>query len=122
MEQMYPFEGWAEILVEVKSAKHGQVAIHVPVLVSQSCVSDLLLGFNVIEEIIPESLGNPGRVILTDLLAEALKLQHVTAATIVSVISEGPVQEKPLDVVIKVGKKGLTVHSGQVCEVKCHIR
>lgn len=42
-----PFEGWAEIPVEIKSAKHGQVAIQVPTLVSQNCVTGLLLGFNV---------------------------------------------------------------------------
>lgn len=51
-----PFEGWAEVLVEIRSEKHGHLAIHVPMLVSQSCVNGLLLGFNVIEELILESL------------------------------------------------------------------
>lgn len=66
-----PFEGWTEILVEIKSTEHGQVAINVPMLVSHSCVSGLLLGFSVIEEIILESLENPGSMSLSDLLAEA---------------------------------------------------
>lgn len=117
-----PFEGWTEILVEIKSAEHGQVAINVPMLVSQSCVSGLLLGFNVIEEIILESLENPGSVSLSDLLAEALKLHRATAATIVSVISDSPTQEKPANDTIRVGKRGLIVPSGQICEVKCHVR
>jgi len=81
--------------MEIKSAKHGQVAMRVPMLVSQNCVSGLLLGFNVIEEIILESLKNPGSVSLSDLLAEALKLHRDTAETIVSVISGTPAQETP---------------------------
>lgn len=89
-----PFEGWAEILVEIKSVRHGQVAINVPMLVSQRCVSGLLLGFNVIEEIILESLEEPGSVSLSDLLAEALKLHRDTAETIVSVISDTPAKKK----------------------------
>ncbi len=111
------FEGWAEILMEIKSAKHGQVAIHVPMLVSQSCVSGLLLGFNVIEEIILESLEKPGSVSLSDLLAEALKLHRDTAETIVSVISDTLAQETPRTDTIRVRKRGLTVPSGQICEI-----
>lgn len=49
-----PFEGWVKVLVEIKSAKHGRVALIVLMLVSQSCVSGVFLGFNVIEEIILE--------------------------------------------------------------------
>lgn len=109
-----PFEGWAEILMEIKSAKHGQVAIHVPMLVSQNCGSGLLLGFNVIEEIILESLKEPGNVSLSDLLAEALKLHRDTAETIVPETSRTDT--------IRVGKRGLTVPSGQMCEIKCHVR
>lgn len=117
-----PFEGWAEILLEIKSAKHGQVAMHVPMLVSQNCVSGLLLGFNVTEEIILESLKNPGSISLSDLLAEALKFHRDTAETIVSVISETPAQETPRTDTIRVGKRGLTVPSGQICEIKCRVR
>lgn len=91
-------------------------------LVSQSCVSGLLLGFSVTEEIILESLEEPGSVSLSDLLAEALKLHRDTAETIVSVISDTPAQEKPANDTIRVGKKGLTVPSGQICELKCRVR
>lgn len=91
-------------------------------LVSQTCVSGLLLGFNVIEEIILESLEKPGSVSLSDLLAEAIKLNRNTAETIVSVISETPAQENPVNDNIRVGKRGLTVPSGQICEVKCYVR
>lgn len=123
-----PFEGWVEILVEIKSAKHGRLAIHAPMLVSQRCVSGLLLGFNVIEEIILESLKDPGSVSLSDLLAETMKLKTNTAETLVSVISETPTEtETPtktetLSTTVKVGKKGLTIPSGQISQVKCHIR
>ncbi|KAK7879003.1 hypothetical protein WMY93_034163, partial [Mugilogobius chulae] len=117
-----PFDGWAELLVEIKSPTHGKVAIQVPVLVSQSCVSGLLLGFNVIEEIILESLEKPGSVSLSDLLAEALKLHRHTAETIVSVISENPAKDYSINDTVRVGKKGLTIHSGQVCEIRCHVK
>ena len=39
-----PFEGWVEIQVEIKSERHSQVAIDVPMLLSKSCVSGPLLG------------------------------------------------------------------------------
>lgn len=108
--------------MKIKSAKHGQVAIQVPTLVSQNCVTGLLLGFNVIEEIILESLEKPGSVSLSDLLADALKLHRNTAEAIVSVISKAPAQETMRKETIRVGKRGLTVLSGKICEIKCHVR
>lgn len=117
-----PFEGWAELTVEIKSPTHGQVAIEVPVLVSQNCASGLLLGFNVIEEIILESQEKPGSVSLSDLLAEALKLRRDTAEAMVSVISENPAKDDMVNDTVRVGKKGLTIHSGQVCELRCHVK
>lgn len=117
-----PFEGWAEVLVEIRSEKEGQVAIHVPMLVSQSCVNGLLLGFNVIDELILECLEKSGSVSLSDLLAEALKLHRDTAETIVSVVNETPTCQQTRNEMIRLGKRRLTVPSGQICQVKCHIR
>lgn len=101
--------------MEIRSEKHGQVAIHVPMLVSQSCVNGLLLGFNVIEELILESLERSGSVSLSDLLAEALKLHRDTAETIVSVVSETPTCQQTRNEMIRLGKGGLIVPSGQIC-------
>lgn len=59
---------------------------------------------------------------LSDLLAEALKLHRDTAETIVSVVSETPTGQQTRNEMIRLGKRGLTVPSGQICQVKCHIR
>lgn len=64
------------MLLEVISQKHGRVAILVPMLVSRSCVTSPLLGFNVIEEIIMENEQQPNCLGLLDLLSEAMSVQR----------------------------------------------
>lgn len=117
-----PFDGWIETLLEIKSGKHGTIAIHVPILVSQSCVSCPILGFNVIEELIRENNEQSDGVSLSDLLCEAMNVQRNTVETIVSTVSVMPTGEMPVSGVVKLGKKGLTIRSGQMCEVRCRIR
>lgn len=117
-----PFDGWVEVLLEVISQKHGKVAIRVPMLVSSSCVTSPLLGFNVIEEIIMANEQQPNCLGLLDLLSEAMSVRRHTVETLVSVLNEMPLQEEPVKPVVKVGKKGLTVKRGQICEVKCRLR
>lgn len=117
-----PFDGWIEVLFEVKNQKHGRVAILVPILVSRSCVTSPLLGFNVIEEIIMENEHQPNCLGLLDLLSEAMSVQRHTVETLVSAINEMSLQEEPVSLLVKVGKRGLTVQKGQICEVKCRLR
>lgn len=71
------------------------------------------------EEIILEILEKPGPVSLGDIHAEALKLHQDTSEIIVAVISYTPAQEKPVNDTIRVGKRGLTVPSSQICEESC---
>lgn len=61
-------------------------------------------------------------VSLSDLLAEALNLHRNTAEAIVSVISKAPAHQTMRNDTIRVGKRVLTVLSGKICEIKCHVR
>lgn len=117
-----PFEGWIEALLEIKSQKHGAVGIHVPTLVSKSVVTSPLIGFNVIEEIIMEKDEQPNSVRLLDLLAEAMSVQRNTVKTLVSALHGMSFVDEPVSHVVKVGKKGLTIKTGLICEVKCRLR
>lgn len=117
-----PFEGWIEVLLEITSSQHGSVSLYVPMLVSQQSVSSPLLGFNVIQEIIMGNGDQSDHISLVDLLSETLKVQKCNVESLISVVhtkSTGNIPEHPL---VKVGKKGLTVHSNQICLIKCHIR
>lgn len=117
-----PFDGWIEVLLEIKSLKYGSVALYVPLLVSQESVSSPLLGFNVIQEIIMGNTDQTNNINLVDLLSEALRIQKNSVETLVSVVCTMPSQKESKSSTVRVGKKGLNVQSGQICEVKCRIR
>ncbi len=117
-----PFDGWIEVLLEITSSKHGSVALYVPMLVSQESVSSPLLGFNVIQEIIMGNSDQTDNMNLVDLLSEVLKIQKSNAECLVSVVHTMSSQEDAESPMVRVGKKGLTVHSSHICQVKCRIR
>lgn len=110
-----PFEGWVEVLLEMTSAKHGNITIYVPMLVSQEGVDCLLLGFNVIEEIIRENGDTVTEVHLTDLLSVAMNLQKGMAEALVSTVNSDTS-------VVKTGKVGITIHRGQILNIRCRLK
>lgn len=118
-----PFEGWTEVLLELKSIEHGNIAIHVPMLVSQSCVETPLLRFNVIEELIWENSEQPENIVkLVALLSGAMKLKKEVVNNIVSAVTTETPEERSEDCVVKMGKRGLVINIGEICEVKCRVR
>lgn len=117
-----PFDGWIEVLLEITSSQYGSVSLYVPMLVSQQSVSSPLLGFNVIQEIIRGNGDQSDSTSLVDLLSETLKVQKCNVESLISVVHTKSTENLPEHLVLKVGKKGLTVHSKQICLIKCHIR
>ncbi len=119
-----PFVGWIEVLLELKSNGNEDLAIHVPMLVSNCCNDNPLLGFNVIEELIRVNSDQPNSTEnLTILLSEAMNVRQSIANKIVSVVVQLKDSEEMSDsYMVKVGKKGFTVKRGELCEVKCRIR
>lgn len=117
-----PFEGWIEVLLEITSSLYGSVSLYVPMLVSQQSVSTPLLGFNVIQEIIMGNGDKTDNISLVDLLSETLKVQKCNVESLISAVHTKSIENEPESPVVKVGKKGLTVRSNQICMVKCHIR
>lgn len=102
-----PFVGWIEVLFELKNNGKENLAIHVPMLVSNCCNDNSLLGFNVIEELIrvnndnSNSIENP-----TILLSDAMKVKQSVANKIVNVVVQLTDSEEMINSrVVKVGKK-----------------
>lgn len=114
-----PFDGWAYVDLQICSESHGQTDIQVPILISQSCVNCPLLGSNVIAEMIKE---NKEQVDITAILKEAMSVSESTVETLISVLQILAPDETPPQCTVRVGKKGLTIPAGQICEVKCRVR
>ncbi|KAI4824031.1 hypothetical protein KUCAC02_012576 [Chaenocephalus aceratus] len=109
-----PFEGWTVVLMELKSEEHGDLAIHVPLLVSQNCVEIPLLGFNVIEELIWENSEQPANIVkLAALLSGALKLKKEVVNNLVSAVTTKNSEERSEDCVVRMGKIGLVINQVQ---------
>lgn len=118
-----PLDGWIEVLLEITSSKQASVALYVPMLVSQQGVSSPLLGFSVIQEINAGNCDQIDNTNLVDLLSEALIIQKSDAEGFVCVVNSKPPPEESECSVLRVGKKGLTIHrNSQICKVKCHMR
>ncbi len=117
-----PFDGWVEVLLEISNGKQNNIAIQVPLLVSQKCTDCTLLGFNVIEEIIRENNDCANSVNLIDLLSETLQMQKDAAETLVSTVNSNFTQEYTTSFKVKTGKLGVTIHCGQVLEVRCRVK
>lgn len=119
-----PFVRWIEVLLELKSNGHRTFAIHVPMLVRDCCNDNPLLGFNVIEELIRGNSDQPNSTEnLTILLSKAMNVRQSIANDIVNVVVQLTDSVEMLDsCVVKVGKKGLMIKRGELCEVKCRIR
>lgn len=116
-----PFEGWIDVTLDIVGVNNKSVAVQVPMLVGQSCVSFPLLGSN-ITEIIKWNEHIDG-LDISVLLREALSIGESAAKAIVSIlsatVSDGKETAPQFDV--KVGK-GLNIPASQVGEVRCRVR
>lgn len=112
-------DGWAEINLQICSENHGHVTIRVPLLISQNCNSPLL-GSNVIAEILKENTDQSDKVKVTAILKEALSVTESTVEALVSALQLIAPDETPCNV--RIGRKGVTIPAGKICEVKCRVR
>lgn len=69
-----PFEGWADVELQVCSQNYGHVTIQVPVLISKNVLNSPLLGSNVIAEMIKTNQEQRGEADISALLKEALSV------------------------------------------------
>lgn len=91
-------------------------------LVSQDKLSTPLLGFNVIQEIIRGNSNQSDNISFVDLLTETLKVQKCNVESLISAVLTKSTENKQKSHVIKVGKKGLTVFTNQICMAKCQLK
>ncbi|KAI4875326.1 hypothetical protein NFI96_030093, partial [Prochilodus magdalenae] len=117
-----PFEGWAEVDLQVCSESQGHVAIRVPILIGQSSVNCALLGSNVIAEILKENNEQQSAVDIVALLKEALSVDGGAVESLVSVLQMMAPEETSPALSVRVGKKGVTVPAGKIHPVKCRVR
>lgn len=115
-----PFEGWADVTLEIKSVNHGHATIQVPVLVSQNCLNHSILGSNVISEMIKANKETDTDI--TGLLREALSVTESTAEALVSALQVFTPADNCIEYTVKTGKKGVMLPAGQICEIRCRVR
>lgn len=115
-----PFEGWADIKLQILSENYGHVTIQVPILVTQNCLNHPILGSNVIAEIIKANKETDCNI--TGLLKEALSVKDSTAEALVSTLEILTPIDNCIECHVKTGKKGVMVHAGQMCEIRCRVR
>lgn len=111
-----PFDGWANVDLQIRSESHGHADIQVPVLISQNFINCPLLGSNVIAELIK---GNDEQVDIAAILKEAMSVDESAVETLISAFQLLAPEETPFSTTVRVGKTGLTIPAGQICEVKC---
>ncbi|KAL0163570.1 hypothetical protein M9458_039323, partial [Cirrhinus mrigala] len=114
---LFPFDGWTVITVNLLGNEDPSLSINVPFLVSKMPTERPLLGFNVIEELIQ---GQPEQLMqtLTALLAGAIDVLNEKAQTIIDVIRTTEEDECGR---LKVGQSGVIIPAGQVAWVQCRI-
>jgi len=78
-----PFDGWADVELQVGSKNYGHVTIQVPMLISKNCLSSPLLGSNVIAETIKEQREGAD---ISVLLKEALSISDSAVEALVSAL------------------------------------
>lgn len=115
-----PFEGWADVALEVKSTNHGHVAIQVPILITQNCLNHPILGSNVISEVIKANKETDTDI--TGLLKEALSVTESTAEALVSALEVFTPADNCVEFTVKTGKKGVILPAGQISEIRCRVR
>lgn len=114
-----PFDGWAEVELQVCSKNYGNVTIQVPMLISQNHLSAPLLGSNVIVEIVKEQKEGAD---ISALLKEALSISDSTVEALVSALQLMAPDLTTPECSVRTGKRGAVIPAGQVCEVRCRIR
>lgn len=116
-----PYDGWAEIDLQIGSIRQGQLTIKVPALISQSCTCSLL-GSNVIVEIIKENAEQGDQHDIAAILKEALGASESTVEALVAALEMMASDDTFPQCNVKVGKKGITIPAGQISEVRCRVR
>lgn len=117
-----PFDGWADTELQIQSVNYGHVAIQVPVLISQHNLNCLILGSNVIAEILKTNKEQRGGADLSALLKEALSVSSSAVDALVSALQMPTPDEIDPECSVRTGKKGVMIPAGQICEVKCRVR
>lgn len=115
-----PFDGWADVELQVCSENYGHVTIQVPILISQSCLNCPLLGSNVIAEILKTKKEQRGEADISALLKEALSVSDSTVEALVSALQTS--EETARECSVRMGKTGFTIPAGQIAEAKYRIR
>uniref|UniRef100_A0A674MFQ5 Gypsy retrotransposon integrase-like protein 1 n=1 Tax=Takifugu rubripes TaxID=31033 RepID=A0A674MFQ5_TAKRU len=114
-----PFDGWADVELQIGNKHCGYVTIQVPMLISQNCLNCPLLGSNVLVEIIKEQRSE---VDISALLKETLSINDSAVEALVAACQMLTPGETAVECSVRTGKTGSTIPAGQICEVRCRVR
>ena len=116
-----PFEGWVEVQFQLASSNQPSNPLTVPLLVARDELEFLIIGYNVIEEVIKDGdqVGGESADSLGEIMSSAfseVKQESVTA--LVELVQTANVESL---CVLRSGKNNVTVPRGQTVSVACRV-
>ena len=108
-----PFDEWVEVQFQLTSGTQSSIPLTVPLLVAKGDLEYLIIGYNVIEEVIksPDQMGEDSAGSLGELISSAFsEMKQESVTEFVDLVQRTGV-ERPC--VLRSGKNNLMVPRGQ---------
>lgn len=114
-----PNDSWVELTVNLLGNGNPELAVQVPLLVSQGPLAQPLLGSNIIGEMINGPQSSPETLAMV-ILQQTLGVEEDQAKATVNFIQ---VQKTKNDTIatIRVGKENVTIPAGKTVHVRCRV-
>ena len=116
-----PFDEWVEVQFQLTSGTQSSIPLTVPLLVAKGDLEYLIIGYNVIEEVIksPDQMGEDSAGSLGELMSSAFsEMKQESVTELVDLVQRTGV-ERPC--VLRSGKNNLMVPRGQTVAVACRV-
>ena len=116
-----PFEGWVEVQFQLASSTQSAAPITVPLLVARDELEYLIIGYNVIEEVVKgrDQMGGQNADSLREIMSSAFsEVERENVTALVDFVQSAGVERL---CVLRSGKNNLTVPRGQTVSVNCRV-
>ena len=115
------YDGWIEVEFQLAGEDGSSEPLTVPILIgSQDNQEHLIIGFNVIEEVIKRSSNSNASDVLPQMVNDSLpSLKGREARMLVNLIQS--LDSEPDTAVLRVGKQDIHIAAGGTVKVKCQV-
>lgn len=115
-----PYDGWTELVFDLPYNDNPDLTLRVPFLVSHVSLTRLILGFNVIQELIlGQEEGTEAVTVIAKFLKDAMQIENDKAEAIVNYVQTR--ETAHVHALVRVGRQGIVIHPGCVARIKCKI-